>query len=169
MQDFVDQLLRSSGGVETAHPPELVAARLFVAVLAGLLLAFAYKRTHTGVVFLSSIPHTQVLLALGGALIWLVVGDNLVRAFGLGGMIGLIRYRTRISDPKDTTVLLFSMIIGMACGLGQYAVAFVGALSVSGTLFWLKWTHRESDDHVLPEGDLRDLLDPGPSEEGKKP
>jgi hypothetical protein len=86
---------------------------------------------------LPSMPHTLLLLCLGGALVWLVVGNNIARAFGLAGMVGLIRYRTRLDDPKDTTILLFSMIMGMACGLGQYVVAIIGSLTVLSTLWAL--------------------------------
>jgi hypothetical protein len=70
--------------------------------------------------------HTQVLLCLGGALIWVIVGNNLARAFGLGGALSLIRFRTPVRDPKDTVVVFFSIIIGMACGLGQYSTALIG-------------------------------------------
>ena len=83
-----------------------------------------------------------MLLSLGGALIWLIVADNLVRAFGLAGTIGLIRFRTRIRDPKDTTVLFFSMILGMACGLGQFWIAGMGTAFVSATLVGMSVSHR---------------------------
>jgi hypothetical protein len=118
-----------------------------------------YRRTYTGIRFTNSIFHTQVLLALGGAMIWLVVGDNLVRAFGLAGMIGLIRYRTRIRDPKDTTVLLFSMILGMACGLGQYVVAGIGTGFVFiGLVLTFLFDRRGRARAILRQENLRGLL-----------
>ena len=130
--------------------------------MVGWSLGFFYKRTHTGERFQKAIPHAQMLLAVGGALIWLVVGDNLVRAFGLAGTIGLIRYRTRIRDPKDTTVLLFSMILGMACGLGQYEIAAIGLIFVILTLHWLSFSHRrEQKRWAAPSDELRDLIDAG--------
>ncbi len=138
MNELLDELVRAAGGDAVAHPPLQIAARLAAAMAIGWLLGFVYQKTHTGERFRISIPHTQMLLAVGGALIWLVVGDNLVRAFGLAGTIGLIRYRTRIRDPKDTTVLLFSMILGMACGLGQFVIAVIGTAFVVATLWWLK-------------------------------
>lgn len=146
MTELVDELLRAAGGSDEAVPPLYVAARLGAACIIGWVLGFVYRRTHTGKKFSNAIPHTQMLLAVGGALIWLVVADNLVRAFGLAGTIGLIRYRTRIRDPKDTTVLLFSMILGMACGLGQFVVAGIGALYVVATLIWLATSHRRSEE-----------------------
>jgi hypothetical protein len=157
VQDFVDKLSEMSGAAQPGFPPGTIATRRALAVLAGVVLAFVYRRTYTGVVFLSPVAHTQVLLAVGGALIWLVVGDNIVRAFGLAGMIGLIRYRTRIADPKDTTILLFSMIIGMACGLGQFLVAGIGTAFVIVALVWLKVTHRP-EKFFRPESGLTDLL-----------
>lgn len=159
MTELLDQLVQAAGGAEVSHSPAQVAARLAVAFVVGWVLGFAYKRTHTGDRFRTSIPHAQMLLAVGGALIWLVVGDNLVRAFGLAGTIGLIRYRTRIRDPKDTTVLLFSMILGMACGLGQYTIALIGLAFVVLTLVWLSFSHRRETARLLAEpSDLTDLL-----------
>lgn len=81
---------------------------------------------------------------MGGALIWLVVGDNLVRALGLAGTIGLIRYRTRRRDPTGTTVLRFSMIVGMACGPGRALLALIGTAFVAGALIILSMRHGHS-------------------------
>ena len=160
MRDLLDELVRAAGGSDIAHPPLHIAARLAAALVVGWVLGAVYKRTHTGDKFVSAIPHAQMLLAVGGALIWLVVGDNLVRAFGLAGTIGLIRYRTRIRDPKDTTVLLFSMILGMACGLGQYAIAGIGSAFVVITLWLLSFSHRREQARwaAAPE-ELRDLME----------
>lgn len=170
MNEFFDQLLEASGGSEASHPPLQIVARLTAALIIGWVLGFVYKRTHTGSKFSPGIPHAQMLLVVGGALIWLVVGDNLVRAFGLAGTIGLIRYRTRIRDPKDTPVLLFSMVLGMACGLGQYVVASIGLVFVVITLCWLyysdRWTRAgwESSSEALQQ-----LIDVGKKGKGKDP
>ncbi len=162
MSEFLDELIEAAGGTEAAHAPLDIVARLAVALVIGWLLGVAYRRTHTGERFLPSIPHAQMLLAVGGALIWLVVGNNLVRAFGLAGTIGLIRYRTRIRDPKDTTVLLFSMVLGMACGLGQFAIAGIGTAFVVITLCWLHFAHRrERAQWAAGSDELRDLMEIG--------
>ncbi len=160
MKEFLDKLVEAAGGTEVSFPPGEIAARLLAAMIVGWILGWTYRRTHTGQRFSPTIPHTQMLLALGGALIWLVVGDSLVRAFGLAGTIGLIRYRTRIRDPKDTTVLLFSMILGMACGLGHYAVAGIGLLFVILALYWLAASHRYHQRRLAAEPEsLKRLLD----------
>ena len=89
-------------------------------------------------------------------MIWLVVGDNLVRAFGLAGTIGLIRYRTVVRDPKGTTILLFSMVMGMASGLGQLTVAAVGTGVVLFALAFLHRAHRRKQ--AIEAVESKDLL-----------
>ena len=43
---------------------------------------------------------TQIILAIIGALVMLVVGASLARAFGVVGAAGLVRYRAKIADPR---------------------------------------------------------------------
>ena len=68
----------------------------------------------------------------------MIVANNLVRAFGLAGALAMIRYRTRMQDPKDTTMVFFAIIIGMACGLHQYNIAIVGSVFIGVVLGVIK-------------------------------
>lgn len=119
----------------------IIAVRLSCAALVGWVLGLGYRLSYTGKKLRPTMHHTLVMLCLGGALVWLVVGDSLVRAFGLAGTIGLIRYRTTLRDPKDTTVLFFSMVLGMALGLGHYPTAIIGCLFVFGALVVMRLTY----------------------------
>jgi uncharacterized membrane protein YhiD involved in acid resistance len=66
---------------------------------------------------------TQIILAVVGALIMLVVGASLARAFGIVGAANLIRYRSKIDDPKDAVVMLCALAVGLASGVGLYALS----------------------------------------------
>ena len=55
----------------------------------------------------------------------LVVGASLARAFGIVGAANLIRYRSKIDDPKDAVVMLCALAVGLASGVGLYALAIV--------------------------------------------
>jgi len=70
----------------------------------------------------------QILIAVAGALMVLVVGDSMARAFGLVGVGGFIRFRTAIRNPADTAFLFLLIGFGMACGLGHYAIAITGTV-----------------------------------------
>lgn len=145
---FVDQMLdheffRSfSGTGENGLGMDDIVLRLGLACIVGWVIGYVFRHTFTGKKFTPTLLDTHMLLALAGAMIWVIVQDNVARAFGLAGTIGLIRYRTIVRDPKDTTLLLFSMVLGMACGLGQYPVAVIGTFIVTFTLLWLQFTDR---------------------------
>jgi len=70
-----------------------------------------------------AVVQTQIILAVVGAVIMLVVGASLARAFGIVGAANLIRYRSKIDDPKDAGVMLCSLAVGLASGVGLYALA----------------------------------------------
>jgi hypothetical protein len=105
----------------------VVLTQLALAAALGLTLALVYRLSYTGKKkkYSRSMMQSQVLLAIGGAFIWVLVANFLVRAFGLAGMVGLIRYRTVVRDPKDTVMVFLSMGIGMACGLALITAALV--------------------------------------------
>jgi uncharacterized membrane protein YhiD involved in acid resistance len=66
---------------------------------------------------------TQILLAVVGAAVMIIVADSLARAFAIAGAAGLVRYRASIEDPKEAGVLLVSLAAGLASGAGLFAVA----------------------------------------------
>lgn len=111
----------------------VVLTQLALAAFFGLTLALVYRLSYTGKKkkYSRSMMQSQVLLAIGGAFIWILVADFLVRAFGLAGMVGLIRYRTPVRDPKDNVMVFLSMGIGMACGLMQITTALVATGFIS--------------------------------------
>ena len=70
--------------------------------------------------------HAQLLLCVSGALMMIIIGGSLARAFGVVGAASIIRFRTPVEDPKDVTILFILMGLGMATGLGTFAVAGLG-------------------------------------------
>jgi uncharacterized membrane protein YhiD involved in acid resistance len=71
----------------------------------------------------SHVIQAQVLLAVVGAAVMIIVAESLARAFAIAGAAGLVRYRAQIDDPKEAGVLLVSLAVGLACGSGLFAVA----------------------------------------------
>jgi hypothetical protein len=65
----------------------------------------------------------QILIAVAGALMTAVIGNNIARAFGLVGLGGFIRFRSGIKDPREAGVMFLMIGIGMACGIGEMPIA----------------------------------------------
>jgi len=108
------------------------AVRLPLAAVLGALLALRPRRAGTPA-RKPAVVQTQVLLAVMGALVMIVVGASLARAFGVVGIAGLIRYRAKVDDPKDAGVMLAGLGVGLASGVGlvwlaTMATAFLLAL-----------------------------------------
>jgi uncharacterized membrane protein YhiD involved in acid resistance len=111
--------------------------RLPIAALLSAILAFRPRRRGTPE-RQSTVVQTQILLAIVGAVVMLVVGASLARAFGIVGAAGLVRYRAKIENPKDAGVMLSTLAIGLACGVGLYFLAVFAMLFVLGTVWLLE-------------------------------
>jgi len=98
------------------------ATRLPLAAALGSALALRPRRRGTPV-RQPVVVQTQIILAVVGAAIMLVIGASLARAFGVVGVAGLIRYRSKIDDPKDAVVMLSALAVGLAAGAGLFALA----------------------------------------------
>src|SRR5262245_9155514 len=109
--------------------------RLPIAAVASAILAFRPRRRGTPV-RQTGVVQTQIILAIVGAIVMLVVGVSLARAFGIVGAAGLIRYRAKIDDPKDAGVMLSTLALGLASGVGLYLLVAFATAFVLGAL-WL--------------------------------
>jgi uncharacterized membrane protein YhiD involved in acid resistance len=115
-EDLLSDRIPAIGAVAEA------LVRLPLAALLGAGLALRPKRRGTPT-RQPAVVQTQIMLAVVGALIMLVVGSSLARAFGIVGAANLIRYRSKIEDPKDAVVMLCALAVGLASGVGIYALA----------------------------------------------
>src|SRR3954470_692587 len=86
----------------------------------------------------SHVIQAQVLLAVVGAVVMIIVAESLARAFAIAGAAGLVRYRAQIDDPKEAGVLLVSLAVGLASGSGLFAVAAVLCVLVIFVLWILE-------------------------------
>ncbi|HEV8375610.1 MAG TPA: DUF4956 domain-containing protein, partial [Candidatus Polarisedimenticolia bacterium] len=116
---------------------KVAGVRLPVAALLGAALALRHRRRGTPT-RQPAVVQTQIVLAIVGAVIMLVVGASLARAFGIVGVASLIRYRSKINDPKDAVVMLSALAVGLAAGSGLLALATFATLFLVGGLWVLE-------------------------------
>src|SRR5436190_8619829 len=109
-----------------------------LAALLGAAMGFI-RPVRRGLVPRSShVIQTQVLLAIVGAIIIMVVAESLARAFAIVGAAGLVRYRAKIEDPKDAGVLLVALAIGLMTGTGLLGLAAFATIFVIAVLWLLE-------------------------------
>ena len=136
-QTPADALSQSTSSVvppETLTEIRHAVLRLPMAALLGAALALRPKRKGTPP-RQPAVIQTQIILAIVGAAVMLVVGTNLARAFGVVGAAGLVRYRAKIEDPKDAGVMLSTLAVGLASGVGLYIMAAFSAVFILAALW----------------------------------
>jgi anti-anti-sigma factor len=108
------------------HPfmPFIELLKLVVAALIGLLITAVHRPASRERA--RSMEQAQTLLCVSGAMMMIIIGNSLARAFGIAGAASIIRFRTPVDDPKDVTILFLLMGLGMSAGLGAFAVAGLG-------------------------------------------
>ena len=100
-------------------PAEEAVSRLGLALAGGFVVAGVYvlgigrRREET-----ATLPTTLVLLTIVIAMVTLVIGNNMARAFGLVGALSIVRFRTVVEDTRDTAFVIFAVVVGMAIGAG---------------------------------------------------
>jgi uncharacterized membrane protein YhiD involved in acid resistance len=140
-------------------------ALVSLSVAAGLasMLAFRPRRKGTPERDLA-VVQTQIILAIVGSVVMLVVGASLARAFGIVGAASLVRYRAKISDPKDAGVMLSTLAIGLASGVGLYLFAAFAAAFIVVTLWALESQEPEELKHFELKVKVKDKEKEGAAE-----
>jgi hypothetical protein len=115
--------------------PFLELGKLVAAVLIGQLITAIHRPG--GRERSRAMEQAQTLLCVSGAMMMIIIGNSLARAFGIAGAASIIRFRTPVDDPKDVTILFLLMGLGMSAGLGAFAVAGLGTAFLSAVLLTL--------------------------------
>jgi uncharacterized membrane protein YhiD involved in acid resistance len=118
-----------------------IALRFALAAFLASLLAFRPRR---GSVVRRNpfVAQTQILMAVVAGGMMMVVGDSAARAFGIFAAASLVRFRTNIRDPKEITVLLVCLGVGLAAGVGRWDMAIILTVFVLISLAVLEYFER---------------------------
>jgi uncharacterized membrane protein YhiD involved in acid resistance len=115
-------------------------------------IGWIYQITHRGTSYTQSFVFTLVLNGMVVALVMLVIGSDIARAFSLVGALSIIRFRNAVKETRDVGFIFFTMAIGMAIGTGFYLLAVAGTLFISLVIVLMtryNWYAREMSSHIL--------------------
>jgi len=129
-----------------------VIMNLLVALSCSFIITLIYRWTYKGPGFSDSFINSIVFLSLITALIIMVIGNNLARAFGLVGAMSIIRFRTAIKDTLDIVYIFFGLTIGMGSGVGYHKLVFTGTAVIGLVLVLFaktKWFEIKRTQYLL--------------------
>ena len=112
-----------------------------LATVLGFIVSLVYRTTHKGLSYSQSFTQTIFLVAVIVAIVMMVIGGSLSRAFALVGALSIIRFRTVVKDTKDTAFVFASLALGMAAGTSSYELAAIGTVVISGIAWGMHTTN----------------------------
>ena len=123
-----------------AHPDFILRIFLSLALAVGCAWVIAWHPRRASLHDpLADLEERKALILLGvvGAVIAELSGTSQTLAFVIFGIGALLRFRTLLGNPKLTGKAIMIVVVGLACGMGSWAMAvFVTAFSWL-LLFWL--------------------------------
>lgn len=139
---------------------DLTSSFSMLDVTLALILSFAltafigwiYMKTHKGTSYTQSYVHTLVMMGMIVAVIMLIVGSNIARAFSLVGALSIIRFRNAVKETRDVGFIFFAMAIGMAMGTKFYLLGIMATAIISGAIVIMhrfNWYARPVTSQIL--------------------
>jgi hypothetical protein len=141
----------SGGAGVAASNPLFELAKLVTSALIGMLVTIVHRQYRTERSSNPALDQAQVLLCVSGAMMMIIIGNSVARAFGIAGAASIIRFRTPVEDARDITILFILMGLGMAAGLGALAVAGLGTLFLCALIPLLNLFSSERPRQMLVE------------------
>jgi uncharacterized membrane protein YhiD involved in acid resistance len=114
-----------------------VIGNVLVAMVCGIFIALIYKYTYRGLNYSTAFTISLIMLTMITAIVIMVIGNNLARAFGMVGAMSIIRFRTAVKDTSDIMFIFFGLTIGLAAGVKLYSIAIFGTFFIGLVYFLL--------------------------------
>lgn len=147
----LQQMLQARNASATTFEAALFA--LIGAFVLGQIVAAFYVWTYRGMSYTRSYVHAIAIAAVVACVIMLATSNNLAAGIGVAGSLSALRLRIALRDPKDMIFIFAGMAVGVACGLGAFAIAIAGTVVFCGAIAAL--TLVEFGNREIFEGLLR--------------
>ncbi|GBE30051.1 MAG TPA: DUF4956 domain-containing protein [Bacteroidetes bacterium] len=126
----MNEFLTSFQTVSHPQTVEYIVVNLLIACVLSMLIVGVYRMTNRHRATNKSFILALVIMSMVVALVMMVIGNSVARAFSLVGALSIIRFRTVVKDNRDIAFIFFALATGMAAGTGSYLLAIFG----SGTI-----------------------------------
>ncbi len=129
----------------------LIVFSLTLTFLLSLVLVLTYEKTSRQVSRPDHFIQSLLLMSIVTSTIMQSIGDSLALSFGIFGALAIIRFRTRISDPKDVAFIFATMAIGIACGVHSFLNGIIGTAAFCIIAVILRYTPFGQKSNMIGE------------------
>ena len=105
-------------------------SNMTMALVLGLLIFVTYRLTYTGVAYSKRFNASLIMMTQVSTIVMTVITNNIALSLGMVGALSIVRFRTAVKDPRDTTFIFWCVAVGICCGISFYMVAAVGSVYI---------------------------------------
>jgi hypothetical protein len=138
MNDWVSMLFNSDYGPTFVVGSTTIIFIMFLAFAIGHFVGYVYMWSHEAISYSRTFVASIAVLPVIVAVMMVVMAGNLLIAFGLLAIFGMIRFRNVLKDTRDTTFILWTVMEGMTVGTMRYSTAVMGALGIGAVFLYLR-------------------------------
>ena len=120
--------LFSSQTISPASFPVILLS-MVLALLAGIFIAWIYRRNYRGVMYSNNFALTLIMMTLVTCPVVMCIRESIQLSMGMVGALSIVRFRTAVKDPLDTAYMFWALTMGILLGAGQF---FLTACAVVG-------------------------------------
>ena len=125
---------------KTIEPVQLIF-NMTVALVLGMVIFITYRLTYSGAAYSKKFNASLMMMTQVTTVVMTVISNNIALSLGMVGALSIIRFRTAIKDPRDTTFIFWCIAVGICCGISFYTVAAIGSLYIFAVMLILGRVH----------------------------
>lgn len=124
--DIFSYLVNNTSGYSLRQ----MVVNLTVIFAISLLIFGVYKYTTKRVNYYSNFAVVIMLTSVVTGVIMMIIESNLVLSLGMVGALSIIRFRSAIKDPVDTSYIFWAVAVGIASGTGNHVLSLVASVLI---------------------------------------
>lgn len=137
MKEYIMNYLVQQQSIE----PKQLIFNMTVALALGTVIFITYKLTYSGVAYSKKFNASLMMMTLVSTVVMTVISNNIALSLGMVGALSIVRFRTAIKDPRDTTFIFWCIAVGICCGISFYTVAAIGSVYIFAVMLILGRVH----------------------------
>ncbi len=124
-----------------------VALNIVMAAIIGGFVFLAYYISYRSTIYSKKFNTSLVIIAALSATAVTLIADNLGLGLGAIALLSIVRFRSGTLDFQDSIYIFWAIVVGIACGIGEYMTAAIG--SVAAFLILLVLGRIKGDNRML--------------------
>ena len=147
MNSVVANLFSSQTSSPASFPVILLS--MVLALLAGVFIAWIYRRNYRGVMYSNNFALTLIMMTLITCPVVMCIRESIQLSMGMVGALSIVRFRTAVKDPLDTAYMFWALTMGILLGAGQYFYAAMVVVGISAFIFVMNRMHFKQQNAFL--------------------